>query len=243
MSHADLFQILFNNVHEGYSSGASDFSTNNKAKNKKIKLQNKTNTAQQVRLYTFNILAHQLTQNKLSRNRSKVIDFMTRNLQSNSQKSAFIGILTVLIRDKMISSQFFQRNFLDSFLQLMDDTGATQCHVIILRDLARDIVPLMYDDPVLLDKLTYQINHLRQRCESQVQNSAQKTVKIGNVHRLVLQEIDSFNAYMRRKDLKEEIRQYLRTVDKEIQSREDILIGVFRSASRNSRDYHSIKDE
>ena len=61
---------------------------------------------------------------------------------------------------------------------------------------------------------------------------------------MILEEVDSFVAFTKRKELKEEVKEYLRTVDKTLVIQEDVLNGVFRSTSRDSRDYlTTAKDE
>lgn len=143
----------------------------------------------------------------------------------------------------MISSKFFQSNFFDSFLQIIDDNGANQNHLKVLRDFSRKVVPLIFDDSLQLDKFNYQISLLRNRCENQTSNSAQKILKRGHVQKLILQEIESFVAFMKRKELKEEVKEYLCTVDRDLIVQEDVLNGVFHAPSRNSKEYHSIKEE
>ena len=114
----------------------------------------------------------------------------------------------------------------------------------MLRDFSRKIIPLIYDDALQLDKFNTQISFLKQRCESQTTFApANKIMKRGNVANLILQEIEDFQEHMKRKQMKEEIKEYLRTIDHENLIKEDILNGVYVQSTRNSKEFQSIKDE
>lgn len=108
----------------------------------------------------------------------------------------------------------------------------------MFRDFSRKIVPLIYDDSFQLDKFNTQISFLNQRCESQTTFApTSKILKRGNVANLIHQEIEEFQSYMKRKETKEEIKEYLRTIDQENLMKEDILNGVYIKSSRDMREF------
>jgi hypothetical protein len=68
-------------------------------------------------------------------------------------------------------------------------------------------------------------------------------MKRGHVANLILQEIEDFQEYVKRKELREEIKEYLRTVDHENLIKEDILNGVYMPQSAASRELQAFKDD
>jgi len=111
-----------------------------------------------------------MTTNTSSKFRGKIVDFSTRLVKYKTQaaRSAYLGILEALLDCNMVSSKFFQQNLSESFLQLLDDNGANQNHLKILRDFARKVVPLIFEDQMLYEKFNYQISMLKHRCENHV---------------------------------------------------------------------------
>ena len=188
-----------------------------------------------------------MTTNKNSKMRSRIVEFANKLLKQKTQaaKGSFLEFMKTLVDGNMISSQFFQKHFFDSFVQIIDDNAQNQMHLRVLRDLSKKVINLLFDDKTRFDKFNHVICLLKSRCDSKIDASninPEKKLRSGDVVFLIAQHIGEYDAFISRPELKDEVKEYLRTVDMEKTMQEEILSGTY-IPSKSEMTIGSLKEE